>query len=363
MSNQPQPFCDQLTDRIFGAYLGAAIGDAMGGPVETWHAKRIKQTYGRVDRLMEYPDSWVLPAFALQKDAGSVTDDTLIRDDFTKWVLANPDPAQRTPEALAHYLLWNMSLRHWWHAPIDLMVAIKRGEVSAREAGTKHPVGGRAGAWTSFGLIWAGHPDKAASEVMDLAAVFKAPIERHLAAAVQAGTAVAVMPDATVERVVEAMRTVAGPRGTKLIDRAVDVARRNVGDLDAMVDDVYRNLLIDYDHFEFLFDADGPLPEPSVAPDDLQLRTTSAAFAEQVPLAVAAFVFGQGDYMKTMVAGTALGRDNDSICTSLGTWIGGMVGFSGLPRDFVNSVITVNRDEIDFLNDAWRLTNLALQQL
>ena len=33
-------------ERGFGAYIGAAIGDAMGGPVECNHAARIERTVG-----------------------------------------------------------------------------------------------------------------------------------------------------------------------------------------------------------------------------------------------------------------------------------------------------------------------------
>jgi ADP-ribosylglycohydrolase len=36
-------------DKALGAYIGAAIGDAMGGPVECNHAARIKRLASEID--------------------------------------------------------------------------------------------------------------------------------------------------------------------------------------------------------------------------------------------------------------------------------------------------------------------------
>ncbi len=152
-------FFDETTDRIFGAYLGAAISDAMGSPIESWHAKRVKQTYGVLDYLLPSPAGRVMPAVALHPEPGCVTDDTYIRDDVTQFVFQNPQPEQRTPAAFAEYLLWHMSLQRWWHPPIDLMVKIHRGEIPAEEGGDREPIGGRVGSWTSFGMIWASGRD------------------------------------------------------------------------------------------------------------------------------------------------------------------------------------------------------------
>ena len=44
--------------RTHGAYIGAAIADAMGGPVETNHAARIKRLVGEVDGLLRYEEPY-----------------------------------------------------------------------------------------------------------------------------------------------------------------------------------------------------------------------------------------------------------------------------------------------------------------
>jgi len=41
-------------NRALGAYFGAAIADAMGGPVEGQHAARISKYYGKITGLLPY---------------------------------------------------------------------------------------------------------------------------------------------------------------------------------------------------------------------------------------------------------------------------------------------------------------------
>ena len=78
-------------DKVLGSFIGAAIGDAMGGPVECQHAARIKKYYGPIISLLPYqkpPGLMELhPGYALQAEPGSITDDTFIRIDFARFFL------------------------------------------------------------------------------------------------------------------------------------------------------------------------------------------------------------------------------------------------------------------------------------
>ena len=44
-----------LFKKVYGALIGAAVGDAMGGPVEFWHHKDIEKKYGILDKLVGAP--------------------------------------------------------------------------------------------------------------------------------------------------------------------------------------------------------------------------------------------------------------------------------------------------------------------
>jgi ADP-ribosylglycohydrolase len=348
MLTQPS---DELAGHLVGAYLGAAAGDALGGPIEGWHHKRISATHGRVDTFYEYDPARLHPGAALHTEPGSITDDTYIRTDFTHFVLAHP--TDRAPEVLASYLLENAHFDWWWPPALEPLKRIKAGEVTPREAGQTHEQGGGAGWWTAFGLIRPGQLQEAAAEVRELSVIWKQPLEQYLCGAIQAGTAAAVVPGATVSAVVDAAKSVAGPLGAKLIQRGEDAARAHADDLDGLLEEVYAHLLVD----EVTGEMDGELPKPGMAPLP-DVRKTGILFAEQVPLAVAAFVFGEGDFLQTMSAVVAMGRDTDSIATSCGTWIGGLVGLSGIPDEWVSTLVSAN-PELDLLGDARALADLA----
>ena len=348
-------------DRRLGAYIGAAIGDAVGAPIEGDHWELIRERHGRVDRLLPATQK-LNPSYMRQTAPGGVTDDTFIRDDFTRFVFKHPQQDERTLPVLIEWLIWNADWRGWWHPPIDHFEHVRSGKLGYEDGGEKEPVYGRAGCWTAFGLLHAGDPAGAAAEVMHLGKPWKSPLERYLSAAVQAGAARAMVPGARWEQVIEEMRAFAGPRGTALIDRAIAVAERHVAkhDLYGFCEEIYATCLINFGTFDGA--ADGPLPPPSVAKYDTyaaRVYTASALFAEQVPLAAAAFVYGRGAFLPSVIAGTALGRDNDSICTSLMTWVGGLCGLSGIPTDWSDTVIRVNRRDLDLLGDAWRLAMMG----
>ena len=82
----------RLLDRALGCFMGAAIGDSMGGPVECQHYLRIRKyagdftdllPFGRPVSVFEPPeDGW-----AQRRAPGTITDDTYIRMDLLNYFL------------------------------------------------------------------------------------------------------------------------------------------------------------------------------------------------------------------------------------------------------------------------------------
>ena len=105
-------------DRALGAYIGAAIGDAMGGPVEGRHAVYIRRVVGEITGLLPYRKPYTRkdphPGYTVRTDAGSVTDDTFIRGDFTRFYLDTQPP--RTPEMVVEWMLEHADFSMWWAA-------------------------------------------------------------------------------------------------------------------------------------------------------------------------------------------------------------------------------------------------------
>ncbi len=66
-----------LFSKIYGGLIGAAVGDALGGPVEGLDYPEIERLYGRVERMLPY-DKAPSEHGQFTNEAGSYTDDTRI---------------------------------------------------------------------------------------------------------------------------------------------------------------------------------------------------------------------------------------------------------------------------------------------
>jgi hypothetical protein len=342
-------------DRILGTYIGSAIGDALGGPVEGWHAQMIRAVHRDGIRGFLPYTGRLHPGYALHPDPGAITDDTYIKDAFAGFVLAYPDEADRTPASLADYLLAHANFDFWNPPDVTPLRKIQSGEMTPEETGAWYRIGGGAAWWTCFGIVHAGDPDKAYEETYRLSVIWKKPFERNLIGATQAAVAACVQEGATVESVTETLMAYAGPLARKLLQRAQRIATAAEDDREEFVRAIYAEALVD----QGTADVDGPMP-PSAAPGN-PYRGATILWAEQIPLAFAAFLFGRGDFRKTMTSCVSLGRDADSIATTCGSWIGGLVGLEGIPADWVETVQAVNLGEIDLLGRSNRLAGLALR--
>jgi len=338
-------------DKSLGAYIGAAIGDAMGGPVECNHAMRIRQLVGEIRGFLPYQKPYALidiqPGYALHPEAGNVTDDTFIRGDFTRFFLSTRPP--RTPGMLAEWLLENADFSKWYQPIIEALHRIRRGEVTPEKCGLTFNQGGGAGWWTPVGILYAGDIEKASSEARNLCRIWKAPLEQDLLSAVQAGIADGIRERASLDSMIDAMFMPCRSLAQNLLERAIDIAHKSKNTWD-LIERLYHNALISGDRYKRdqipPTAADGPMPlfiEPLEYSDN---PYSSIYFAEQIPLAIAAFVYAEGEPQAILTA-CMIGRDADSIATTVGSWVGALQGLSSLPKEWSDTVCEVNMKEID----------------
>ncbi len=346
-----------LRDKVFGALLGGAVGDALGGPLQAMHAERIRSLYGTINEMLPYrkPPGFFEagPGYALHNEAGSVTDETLICSQFAAFVAEHPH--SRSATELVRHLLRYGDLTRWPPRMVEPIRKIQQNQTTPELAGNTVAPGGGVGWWIPFGIANFGRPDKAAAEVQRLSAIWKRPLEQDLLGAVQAGIAHALTAKATPDSVVEAARSVVGPLARGLIDRAVGIARSIPrGETEAFVTSLYRGALVD----SIGHALDGPLPPPAVLPADTESPTASPLLAEVVPLAFAALIFGDGRSRATLLAAVSLGRDAKQIGAAVGALIGALVGRSRLPREWVGAVVAANHADIDLVHQANALADL-----
>jgi ADP-ribosylglycohydrolase len=354
---------EQLTiyrSKAMGCFMGAAIADAMGGPVECQHYLRIAEFFPDFQDPIRYDTPGTVlhvgsSGYALEPTAGTTTDDTAIRMQLARYVLETEPPY--TAGKFAPWLLENADFSNWWDMAVKALKRIESGEVTAEESGNRHEQGGGGGWWQPISLLYAGDPQKASAVTAEMCRIWKAPLEQDILSSVVAGQAAAFKKGATVDSVVNAIMDDSGPLAKKLFARAIDIAARakNPSQLYEML---YENCLVGSCTKEI----DGPLPAREKPVYDCEKPIYNGIlFAEQQPLALAYFVYGQGDPHKTVITAVRGGRDADSIATNTASWLGALKGIEVWPKKWVQTVQEANLKRMNLEQTAEKLIAKGLK--
>lgn len=235
-----------LDERVTGALVGAAVGDALGGPVEGWTPEQIAERHGgRVTGVVGpwYGDDWrtARPIAPYHKGDGHVTDDTLmthalvrvyetVRGHLDAYAVADhlvPDLMSRPrwiPELEAEALpLQRIFLAEKW-----IVTRLHYGHADPREAGSGNVVNcGAAMYMAPVGLVNAAHPEAAYAEALDVAGAHQSSYGREAAGVLAAAVAAACAPGATPGSVVEAALALAKDGTRSAIESVCEVASRH----------------------------------------------------------------------------------------------------------------------------------------
>ncbi|RKN40138.1 ADP-ribosylglycohydrolase family protein [Streptomyces hoynatensis] len=360
----PSVLAPTLEDRCAGALVGAAVGDALGGPVEGWAPEAIVERHGgRVRGIVEpfHKDKWrtARPIAPYHKGDGHVTDDTLmthalvrvyekVRDHLDAYAVADhlvPDlitTPRWVPELGAEVLpLQRIFLAEKW-----IVARIHYGHVDPREAGVGNIVNcGAAMYMAPVGLVNAGNPRGAYAEALDVAGAHQSSYGREAAGVFAAAVAAACAPGATPESVVEEALGLAKDGTRAAIEAVCETAAR----------------------FEDFEEALAPLraavaPFDTVGPDyrnpSLGARRPSRLHAiEELPIALGMLLVGRGDYRHTVLGAVNYGRDCDSIATMSGAIVGALGGAGVVPAEWSEEVARASR--LDLLAPAAALSAVA----
>lgn len=348
-----------LDDRTAGALAGAAVGDALGGPVEGLSPQAIVERHGgRVRGIVEpfHRDEWrtARPIAPYHKGDGHVTDDTLmthalirvyekVRDHLDAYAVAEhlvPDlmgTVRWIPELEAEALpLQRIFLAEKW-----LVARLHYGHIDPREAGNGNIVNcGAAMYMAPVGLVNAGNPDGAYAEALDVAGAHQSSYGREAAGVFAAAVAAACRPGATPGSVVEETLRLAKDGTRAAIEAVCEVAAR-------------------HDDFE---DALGPLreaviPFDTVGPDYRQpslgaRRPSRLHSIEELPVALGMLLVGGGDFRHTVLGSVNYGRDCDSIATMSGALVGALHGEAAVPAEWRTEVSRASRLDLRAPADA-----------
>ncbi|MFI6246161.1 ADP-ribosylglycohydrolase family protein [Streptomyces sp. NPDC051016] len=337
-----------LDERIAGALVGAAVGDALGGPVEGYSPDQILERHGgRVHGIVGpwNGDAWrtARPIAPYHKGDGHVTDDTLmthalvrvydhVRDHLDAYAVADhlvPD-LMTNPRWIPELEAETIPLHRIFLAEKWLATRLHYGHVDPREAGVGNIVNcGAAMYMAPVGLVNAANPRAAYAEALDVAGAHQSSYGREAAGVFAAAVAAAAAPGATPDSVVAAALSLAKDGTRTAIEQVCEVASRH-GDFESALTPL-REAVAPYD---------------TVGPDyrspSLGARRPSRLHAiEELPVALGMLLVSDGDYRQAVLGSVNYGRDCDSIATMAGA-IAGALG-SAVPEEWSKRVAEASR--------------------
>ncbi|RSS56203.1 ADP-ribosylglycohydrolase family protein [Streptomyces sp. WAC06614] len=338
-----------LEDRAAGCLVGAAVGDALGGPVEGWSPDQIVERHGgRVHGIVgPWYEDWrtARPIAPYHKGDGHVTDDTLmthalvrvyarVRDHLDAYAVADhlvPD-LMSTPRWIPELEAEALPLQRIFLAEKWLVARLHYGHVDPREAGSGNIVNCGAAMYVApVGIVNAGNPAGAYAEAVDLTGAHQSSYGREAAGVFAAAVAAAFAPGATAGSVVETALSLAKD-GTRAAIAAVAQEAGRHRDVESAL---------------------GPLraavaPYDTVGPDyrnpSLGARRPSRLHAvEELPVALGMLLVAGGRYEEAVLGSVNYGRDCDSIATMAGALAGAMGGEAAVPAAWAKQVAEASR--------------------
>ncbi|HHY42189.1 MAG TPA: hypothetical protein GX514_05010 [Thermoanaerobacterales bacterium] len=324
-------------DKILGAFLGAAVGDAMGAATEMRTTEQIIEYFGGPVREFKEPPA---DTFARGRKPGQVTDDFSLAYFLAKAIVRHNGKLdfEVVKEAL---LEWGNTEEYFvpFAGPTTraAIEKLKGNEVQKKDEIVNHnatATNGSAMKIFPVGLLNAGNIEQA---IEDAAQVCVPTHNNHLsisgACAVAAAVSKAMEDDADVYSIVQAGlygarkgeeigrqigHIVAGPSVVKRMELAIEIGlkARTIDEAMEEISDVVGSGL---------------------------------HISEAVPAAFGIFVACKGNTMDCICAGVNIGNDTDTVATMVGAIAGAYNGVESLPKEYLSIINESNNFGLDEL--------------
>lgn len=322
-------------DRALGAFLGLALGDALGMPTQSLSREQIRTRYGRIDGLI---DADADQPIAPNMPAGAITDDTEQAILVGELLVAGQGRIE--PTDLAQRLIdWEAAMRA--KGSQDLLGPSTKRAIEMILAGASPEQAGRFG--TTNGAAMRITPVGIAADVRDPERFMQQVLQ---ACQVTHNTGLGIASAAAVAAVVSA--GINGDDLTSALDNGVAAARQGQqlghwvagGDIAARIE--WTTQLCSAASAEAL-------------PDMIyEVIGTSVASQESVVAAFAlarAVANGQLTPYEALCMAASLGGDTDTIAAVLGAMLGATHGLGAWPSEAVAQVCAVSQIDLAPLTD------------
>jgi hypothetical protein len=366
-------------DKVLGALVGSAIGDAMGASTEMWHRKDIQLSYGYINGLT--------PAVREQSPegtwehnllAGATTDDTRWKSLMVHYFKANQNainPDNFSQYIIEYYQNLTKSLANkdiqtstdlldtqiekidWIKEWARVAIAYKKDNQDYLKAQNRFYGGEMSCAGQLYspmiGLITKS-PLEAYQKAYDLS-LFDIGYAKDITALVSSMTNMA-MRTQEFDSIMNAPKFIdpIGYADSRLVGRIplaiLDGAQKNVRRINdiVFVDSLllnnntvfkvpsgYLGTKTDWIRQEMLYQI-------------LEKDKRGIAFhsAEIWQILVTGLEFGKGDFEKTMQFIVNYGRDNDTVAAVAGMILGAKLGYKALPQELREKILKVNKENL-----------------
>lgn len=318
-------------DHVYGCLIGGAIGDALGAPVEGMPYDKVRERYGHLDDFKPYSHPFS------DGEPGSVTDDSTLRQ-YIAFAIANNE-GRITVDEYASVLRTRLSLERTW-VPEEITLKKLLTGIDPRRTGQGNiPTATLTAAITPVGIVNACDPQTAYNDAYLLASVHHDGIEQASAAAVAAGIATAVSPDASIDDVLDVLYSYAPDVLCRGFDLSLELAEEN----DSMLTFTQR-------FYDELLD----WRWPSVEWDKERFHAgelMSGRSIEILPAVAGILSICGDDPNRTLVEAVRFGRDADTIASLTGGFVGAVYGASALRSEWIDQCESANTDLFEELED------------
>lgn len=390
-----------LYDKILGALVGSAIGDAMGAPTEMWNRWQIGEEFGYVDSFdIVFREASPEGPWARNLPPGAGTDDTRWKELLVDYLAAENDrrrsfsPPNLDPLFFADFVSEryvaaldrlrtteglepepyedNMRRMTWLQEWAKVSRAYSSGDIDAyRDALSKF----YGGEMTCAGMLYApvigafypGQP-KVAYEEMFRLSIFDIGYARDISGITSALSSLAFREGGLSNDSIKYQLITTDPGkffDTRLLSRIAYAQFR-------IAENIYRAT-------QKIEVPDSKLSLPQGYPyDSLTYTRTVKAYellsqhSQDAPfhageihlINLTALLVGELDFRRTIEFVVNYGRDNDTVAAITGAILGAHHGASTLPPEQVRTVLAVNREslEIDLERLARNLADLILSR-
>ena len=341
-------------ERVYGGLTGGAIGDAMGAPVEGRGPEQIRNMIGDWDFTQFIPPQGWKGVGHYWKGNGRITDDTLMVEALIN--AYNDARDHLDAYGYAKYLLPQVCNTVVWVPEYQKEMPIferlwvpekyprwrlQYNNAEPRTAGVGNMVNCGVAMWIMpVGAVNAGDPCAAYQEAAALAQAHNESFAVEAAAVLAAAFAQAFATDSVDEVIAAALEL--AQDGTKRACEAAVAAVDVSAPLPEFISDV-RAAVAPFDQRTEHTSDDAPLSMNGNGQISDVGRPSRTKSIEELPVALAALKYGDGDFAKTLRAGVCYGRDCDSIAGMACGLYGALFGSEQFPETLTAALAETNR--------------------